>query len=123
MTRFATIALALSLALSTAAQTKTKCSYFMPFNWQFSYPQTFAAHIDPGAHLLTVEPTSPVFAGIISISVHNVLNCGNTPLCSFLFQPVVSQQSALPAAFFECSANSHPFFIRVCWLEKWGEEH
>lgn len=61
---------------------KTQSSYFMPFNWQFSYPGIFSAAIDPEAGTMTVTPLSSEFVGIISISVHESLACGNVPECS-----------------------------------------
>ena len=105
--------------LSLAAMSQTKhCSYFMPNNWQFSYPQMFSAQISPADGTMTISPLTQSFAGIVSLSVHSDLTCGVPANCVFLFQPPVTSLTALPGAFFECAANSNPMYLQACWLKR-----
>ena len=74
---------------------KTQSSYFMPFNWQFSYPGMFSAVI-----------------------VHESLACGNVPECAFEFEMPLSGFIQLPEDFMPCATEASPLFLKLCWRRK-----
>lgn len=97
---------------------RTQCSYFMPFNWGFSYPGMFHAIIDPQAETMLVTPLSNKFTGIVSISVHESLDCGNVPACTYDFEVPVSGLVQLPEGFIDCALQSDPMFLHLCWWSR-----
>ncbi|MCB0517300.1 MAG: hypothetical protein H6577_26955 [Lewinellaceae bacterium] len=97
---------------------KTQSSYFMPFNWQFSYPGMFSAVIDPAAGTMTVTPLCSEFVGIVSISVHESLACGNVPDCVFEFEIPQSGFIQMPEGFMPCASEASPLFLKLCWWRK-----
>ena len=97
---------------------KTQCSYALPIFWQFSYPEMFSAVIDPEAGTMTVTPLGNEFAGIVSISVHESLACGNVPLCAYEFEMPQSGFIQLPEGFMPCALESSPLFLKLCWRRK-----
>lgn len=98
---------------------KTQWSYFLPFNWQFSYPEMFNAVIDPEAGTMTVTPLGNQFSGIVSISVHDSLVCGNVPTCAYEFEVPMSGLIQLPEGFMPCALEPSPLFLKLCWRCKW----
>lgn len=97
---------------------KTQSSYFMPFNWQFSYPNMFSAIIDPEAGTMTVTPLSSEFVGIVSISVHESLACGNVSECAYQFEFPMSGFIQLPESFMPCATGASPLFLKLCWRKR-----
>lgn len=97
---------------------KTQSSYFLPFNWQFSYPGMFNAVIDPAAGTMTVTPLSSEFVGIVSISVHESLACGNVPEFAYQLESPVSGFIQLPEGFMPCAMGASPLFLKMCWRRK-----
>ena len=98
---------------------KTQCSYALPIFWQFSYPEMFSAVIDPEAGTMTVTPFGNQFSGIVSISVHESLACGNVPLCAYAFEMPQSGLIQLPEGFIPCTLEASPLFLKLCWRRKW----
>ncbi len=109
------------LAFMATAQVqahKCQCSYFMPFNWAFSYPGMFQAAIDPDAGTMTVTPLRSSFTGIVSIAVYESLNCGDDAECAFEFEVPVSGIVQLPEGFMPCALGASPLFLKLCWWRK-----
>lgn len=109
------------LAFSAFAQVqphKCQCSYFMSFNWAFSYPGMFQAAIDPQAETMTVTPLSGAFTGIVSIAVYESLNCGYPAECAYEFDVPMSGLVQLPEGFMSCALDASPFFLKLCWWRK-----
>ncbi len=109
------------LAVSAFAQVqphKCQCSYFMSFNWAFSYPGMFQAAIDPQAETMTITPLSSNFTGIVSIAVYESLNCGEAAECAFEFEVPVSGMVQLPEGFMPCALGASPLFLKFCWWRK-----
>ncbi len=92
-----------------------KCVYFMPFNWQISYPETFAAAFDPDASTVTITSAAPNFNGITSIAVVESLNCNYPAECTFRPRVAITSTASMPPAFFDCAQNAQPLFLLVCF--------
>ena len=119
--RSVVILLVLITLPATRAQvtpTKTRCSYFMLANWQAWYPGQFRFRIDPGAGTLEVEPLHRTFIGVISLSIHESLQCGNAPLCAHAFGQAGSGVYPLPEEVIDCIEEASPLFVRICWVEE-----
>ncbi|MCF8245524.1 MAG: hypothetical protein K9J37_13620 [Saprospiraceae bacterium] len=96
---------------------KTRCSYFITFNWGCSYPGQFAAQFHPSDQSLTVTPVPGSFGGIVSVAVFDNINCGNPPLCTHQFKKPVTATASIPSAWYACALGAQPLFIRICWME------
>ena len=109
------------LAVAASAQvngSKKHCSYFTVWQWQNAYPNLFSLQLDPGSEMISFLPLSNEFQGVVSISVHDSLYCGNTPLCSFDFGQPVTGTVAMPAGLKDCILEAQPLYLRLCWRTK-----
>lgn len=115
---FAGLVLLAYVANAQVQAHKTQWPYFMPFNWQFSYPGMFNAVIDPQAGTMTVTPLSGAFTGIVSIAVYESINCGYPAACAYEFDVPVSGLVQLPEGFMPCAIDASPLFLRLCWWKR-----
>jgi hypothetical protein len=109
------------LAVAASAQvngSKKHCSYFTVWQWQNAYPNLFSIQLDTSAQTISFQPLSSQFGGVVSISVHEELYCGNVPLCSFVFPQPATGLTPMPAGLRECIREADPLYLHICWLKK-----
>ena len=121
MKKFLILAVILLSAATASAQlhcSKTNCSYFTIWNNQNQYPELFKLTLDTEAGTLQIDPLSERFKGLVFISVHDSLYCGNTPLCELELEAPYMGTIQLPGELVDCIEGADPLYLYLCWRER-----